>query len=67
MDTKTCVKCREEKSVRAFFPSSNSSDGLQDRCGSCKRMAKLEWMAAGGHGSKPKPKDPAFLVAEDGV
>ena len=56
MDTKQCVRCRELKSVEAFYPSNRSDDGLQDRCINCKRLAKIEWTARGGLDSKPKPK-----------
>ena len=42
MDTHTCSKCLETKSVTEFYPSSSHKSGYQAYCGDCVRAYKRE-------------------------
>lgn len=46
MDTKICVKCKQEKSVLDFHKNSRSSDGLHSYCKECNKAQALAHIRA---------------------
>ncbi|WP_291995117.1 hypothetical protein [Candidatus Accumulibacter sp. ACC003] len=46
MNTKTCVKCKQEKSVVDFHKNSRSTDGLHSYCKECNRAQALAHIKA---------------------
>ncbi|MEF8699718.1 MAG: hypothetical protein V5B36_11750 [Candidatus Accumulibacter sp. UW25] len=46
MNTKICVKCKEEKSLDDFHKNSRSSDGLHSYCKECNKAQALAHIKA---------------------
>ena len=46
MDTKICVKCKQEKSVLDFHKNARSSDGLHSYCKECNKAQALAHIRA---------------------
>ncbi len=46
MNTKICVKCKEEKSVLEFHKNSRSADGLHSYCKECNKAQALAHIRA---------------------
>ena len=46
MDTKICVKCKQEKSVLEFHRNARSSDGLHSYCKECNKAQALAHIRA---------------------
>jgi len=46
MNTKVCVKCKQEKPVIEFHKNSRSTDGLHSYCKECNRAQALAHIKA---------------------
>jgi hypothetical protein len=46
MNTKTCVKCKQEKPVLEFHKNSRSADGLHSYCKECNKAQALAHIKA---------------------
>ncbi|KFB71690.1 MAG: hypothetical protein AW09_003145 [Candidatus Accumulibacter phosphatis] len=46
MNTKICVKCKQEKSILEFHKNSRSSDGLHSYCKECNKAQALAHIRA---------------------
>ena len=46
MNTKICVKCKQEKSVLEFHRNSRSTDGLHSYCKECNKAQALAHIKA---------------------